>query len=118
MTARLKPAYDLLDRAVTDGAFPGGVLAVGLNDELAVHPFGHLTRDAKSPAVTADTIYDVASLTKPIVTTTAIMRLVQRRRTQSRRARRPLPAGMGRCGEVRSRSFLARARHRKNAPAA
>ena len=77
MSARLQPAYDLLDRAVSDGAFPGGVLAVGLNDELALHPFGHLTRDAKSPAVTADTIYDVASLTKPIVTTTAIMRLVQ-----------------------------------------
>jgi beta-glucosidase-like glycosyl hydrolase/CubicO group peptidase (beta-lactamase class C family) len=77
MSAHLQPAYDLLDRAVSDGAFPGGVLAVGLNDELAVHPFGHLTRDAKSPAVTADTIYDVASLTKPFVTTTAIMRLVQ-----------------------------------------
>ncbi len=75
---RLKPAYDLLDRAVADGAFPGGVLAVGWNNELAVHPFGKLTRDPKSPAVTADTIYDVASLTKPIVTTTAIMSLVQR----------------------------------------
>ncbi|HWF37417.1 MAG TPA: glycoside hydrolase family 3 N-terminal domain-containing protein [Candidatus Acidoferrales bacterium] len=77
ISARLQPTYDLLDRAVTDGAFPGGVLAVGLNDQLAIHPFGHLTRDAKSPAVTPDTIYDVASLTKPIVTTTAIMRLVQ-----------------------------------------
>ncbi len=77
-TNRLKPAYDLLGRATADGAFPGGVLAVGWNDELAVHPFGHLSRDAKSPAVTADTIYDLASLTKPIVTTTAIMRLVQR----------------------------------------
>jgi beta-N-acetylhexosaminidase len=77
MENRLKPAYELLDRAVADGAFPGGVLAVGLNDELALHPFGTLTRQAKSPAVTADTIYDVASLTKPIVTTTALMRLVQ-----------------------------------------
>jgi CubicO group peptidase (beta-lactamase class C family) len=77
MATKLKPAYDILDRAVADNAFPGGVLAVGLNDEVAVHPFGHLTRDAKSPAVTADTIYDVASLTKVIVTTTAIMHLVQ-----------------------------------------
>ena len=78
MVKRLKPAYELLDSAVADGAFPGGVLAVGLHNELAVHPFGRLTRDAKSPAVTGDTIYDVASLTKPIVTTTAIMRLVER----------------------------------------
>ena len=48
MSARLKPAYDLLDRAVSDGAFPGGVLAVGWNDQLAMHPFGKLTRDAKA----------------------------------------------------------------------
>jgi CubicO group peptidase (beta-lactamase class C family) len=78
MSSRLKPAYELLDRAVADGAFPGGVLAVGWNGALAVHPFGRLSREAKSTAVTASTIYDVASLTKPIVTTTAIMRLVQR----------------------------------------
>src|ERR1017187_7430816 len=78
MSARLKPAYDLLDRAVSDGAFPGGVLAVGWNNEVAVHPFGRLSSDPKSPAVRADTIYDVASLTKPIVTTTAIISLVQR----------------------------------------
>jgi beta-N-acetylhexosaminidase len=78
MANHLKPAYDLLGRAVADGAFPGGVLAVGLNDQLAVYPFGRLSRDAKSPAVTADTIYDVASLTKPIVTTTAMMRLIER----------------------------------------
>jgi beta-N-acetylhexosaminidase len=77
MSDRLKPAYELLDRAVADGAFPGGVLAVGWNDQFAVHPFGTLTREAKSPAATADTIYDVASLTKPIVTTTAVMMLAQ-----------------------------------------
>jgi beta-N-acetylhexosaminidase len=79
MSDRLKPAYDLLDRAVADGAFPGGVLGVGWNDQFAVHPFGKLTREAKSPAVTADTIYDVASLTKPIVTTMSVMMLVQQR---------------------------------------
>jgi beta-N-acetylhexosaminidase len=78
MHDQLKPAYHLLDRAVADGAFPGGVLAVGWNNKLAVHPFGKFSRDPKSPAVTAGTIYDVASLTKPIVTTTAIMSLVQR----------------------------------------
>jgi beta-N-acetylhexosaminidase len=78
MSTQLKPAYDVLDRAVADGAFPGGVLAVGWNNEVAVHPFGRLSSDPKSPAVRADTIYDVASLTKPIVTTTAIMSLVQR----------------------------------------
>jgi beta-N-acetylhexosaminidase len=73
----LEPAYELLDRAVTDGTFPGGVLAVGLKGDLALHAFGKLTWKAKSPRVTAKTIYDVASLTKVIVTTTAVMMLAE-----------------------------------------
>ncbi|MGA7919855.1 MAG: glycoside hydrolase family 3 N-terminal domain-containing protein [Candidatus Acidiferrales bacterium] len=77
MMNELQPVFDLLDSSVTAGAFPGGVLAVGLRDELAVHPFGTLTRDAKSPAVKPDTIYDMASLTKVIVTATSAMILVQ-----------------------------------------
>jgi beta-glucosidase-like glycosyl hydrolase/CubicO group peptidase (beta-lactamase class C family) len=69
---KLQRAYDVLDRAVADHAFPGGVLAVGYQGELSVHPFGRQTYDAKSPAVVADTIYDAASLTKPVVTTTLV----------------------------------------------
>lgn len=80
LTAQLKPAFDLLDHAVVDDAFPGGVVAVGYNHQLAIHPFGHLTRDAKSPAVTANTMYDMASVTKVVVTTTSVMMLVQQRR--------------------------------------
>jgi beta-N-acetylhexosaminidase len=80
MISRLKPSFDLLDRAVADGAFPGGMLAVGLNDQLVLHPFGKSTREAKAGAVTADTIYDLASLTKPIVTETSVMILVQQKR--------------------------------------
>lgn len=79
-TNRLKPAFDLLDRAVADGAFPGGVLAVGLNHQLVVHPFGKISLGAKAGTVTAGTIYDLASLTKPIVTTAAAMILVQQKR--------------------------------------
>ncbi|HEV2385824.1 MAG TPA: glycoside hydrolase family 3 N-terminal domain-containing protein [Candidatus Acidoferrales bacterium] len=75
MTARLAPAFALLDRAVADRAFPGGVLAVGLDGKLAVHPFGQLTYDQKSVRVTAQTIYDVASLTKPVVTASSAMHL-------------------------------------------
>jgi beta-N-acetylhexosaminidase len=78
LCSRLKPAYALLDKAVDQGAFPGGVLAVGLENQLGVHPFGKLSAAPKAPAVIGNTIYDVASLTKPIVTTTAIMLLVQR----------------------------------------
>jgi beta-N-acetylhexosaminidase len=80
MSAQLKPAYALLDRAVAGGAFPGAVLAVGWKGQLSVHPFGRLACGSKARKVAEDSIYDVASLTKPIVTTTAVMMLVQQQR--------------------------------------
>jgi beta-N-acetylhexosaminidase len=80
ITDRLKPVYDLLDRAVADDAFPGGVVAVGWHDQVAIHPFGKLTRDAKSPKVNVDTMYDMASVTKVIVTTTAAEMLWEQKR--------------------------------------
>jgi beta-glucosidase-like glycosyl hydrolase/CubicO group peptidase (beta-lactamase class C family) len=70
--SKLQRAYDVLEQAVTDHAFPGGVLAVGYQGELIVHEFGRQTYDAKSPAVNVDTIYDAASLTKPVATATLV----------------------------------------------
>jgi beta-glucosidase-like glycosyl hydrolase/CubicO group peptidase (beta-lactamase class C family) len=77
MNAKLAPAYALLDQAVADGAFPGGVLAVGHDGQLAIHAFGRLSADADAPAVTPETIYDTASLTKPIVTATLAAMLAE-----------------------------------------
>jgi CubicO group peptidase (beta-lactamase class C family) len=75
--AKLQHAYDVLDRAVADHAFPGGVLAVGSHGELIVREFGRQTYDSKSQAVNVDTIYDAASLTKPVVTATLIAMQVE-----------------------------------------
>jgi len=86
MTEHLKPTYALLDQAVADGAFPGGVLAVGLNGQLVVHPFGKLERDGEAYDADEDSMYDVASLTKPIVTTTAVMLLAQQGRLDLNRS--------------------------------
>src|SRR5580698_8671105 len=66
MEDQLHPVFGLLDGFVTAGAFPGGVLAVGYHEQLAMYPFGSATRDAKAPKVTENTIYDLASLTKVI----------------------------------------------------
>ena len=67
-----------MEDAVADGVFPGGVLRVerpGAEDpvEIAV---GRLDRDPDSPAVTGATVYDLASLTKVIATTSLAMRAV------------------------------------------
>lgn len=80
MNDSLEPVYVLLDKAVADGAFPGGVLGVGWNGKLAVHPFGKLENEGEAYDVDEDSMYDMASLTKAMVTTTAVMMLVEEKR--------------------------------------
>src|SRR4029077_4833420 len=68
--AKLSPSCALLDRAIADRASPGGVLAGGHAGELLIHAFGRQTYGANSAKVNKTTIYDTASLTKPVVTAT------------------------------------------------
>jgi beta-N-acetylhexosaminidase len=74
---RLQPAYNVIDRALDEKAFPGATLAVGYRGKFALHSFGKLTYDTHAPNTTARTMYDVASLTKVIVTTTLVAKLVE-----------------------------------------
>ena len=67
----------IADEGLASKAFPGGVMAVG-KDSALVHlrPFGRFSYEPDAPPVKADTIYDVASLTKVVATTTMAMILV------------------------------------------
>ncbi|MGH7700498.1 MAG: serine hydrolase domain-containing protein, partial [Gemmatimonadales bacterium] len=60
------------------GAFPGAALVVGRRDTiLFARGYGRVTWSASAPPVRPDsTLYDLASLTKVIATTTALMILV------------------------------------------
>ncbi len=63
--------------AIAARAFPGGVLALGRFGSLAhLRAFGRFSYEADAAEVRPDTIYDLASLTKVIVTTTLAMMLV------------------------------------------
>jgi len=75
--ALLKPTFDVIEKAIGDRAFPGATLAVGYRGKLSVHSFGKQKYEAKSLTVTADTMYDIASLTKVVVTTTLVEKLVE-----------------------------------------
>ncbi len=67
----------LLEGFLAEKAFPGAVVAVGKDGALVhVQALGRLSYVPASVAVTADTIYDLASLTKIVVTTTMAMILV------------------------------------------
>ncbi len=77
------PIFDpiVLD-GIQRGAYPGAVLVVGRRDTiLFAKGYGRLTWSARSPTPDVDsTLWDVASLTKVIATTTALMLLVERGR--------------------------------------
>ncbi len=66
----------MLTAGVAQGVFPGAVHAVGMPDgSMRQRAFGFHQYDAHTPAVTIDTLYDWASLTK-IVCATAALRLI------------------------------------------
>ena len=75
--AQLQPAFDVVEAAIKDKAFPGATLAVGYHGKLSLHAFGKLTYDAKSPAVDLNSMYDIASLTKVVATTTIVAKLAE-----------------------------------------
>lgn len=70
-----------MQAAVDDGVFPGAVLVVRYQGTtVCVKAVGHLSTIPKGPVATAETVYDLASLTKPLATTTATLLLAQRQR--------------------------------------
>jgi CubicO group peptidase (beta-lactamase class C family)/beta-glucosidase-like glycosyl hydrolase len=69
---------DLFIPEIEKRSFPGASVAIGYRNSLVFHHgYGKFSYSAKSPAVTADTIYDLASLTKVVSTTTLAMQLFE-----------------------------------------
>jgi beta-N-acetylhexosaminidase len=75
--AQLQPAFDVIEKAIAQKAFPGATLAVGYRGKVSLRSFGKLSYDAKSSATKISTMYDIASLTKVVVTTTLVEKLVE-----------------------------------------
>jgi CubicO group peptidase (beta-lactamase class C family) len=74
-------AAELVDRAVATGLVPGAVLAAGLHsaDPALLHVAGHAQHDAAATRpMTADTVFDLASLTKVVATLPIVLRLAGR----------------------------------------
>jgi len=92
-------AAELLDAAVGAGVVPGAVLAAGLRgaEPLLLHVAGDAQRDdaARRP-MTADTVFDLASLTKVVATLPCLLHLACRGEVGlDDPARRYLPAFAG-----------------------
>jgi CubicO group peptidase (beta-lactamase class C family) len=71
--ARLKRLSDRINEGVKAGELPGAVVLIARNGKVVMHEaYGFRDKDANAPMKT-DTIFRIASMTKPIVAVSALM---------------------------------------------
>src|SRR5882724_4521739 len=77
-SANFAPIDALVQEKIDDQSVTGAVLAVG-HDGRIVHQkaFGLRATTPRPEAMTVDTVFDLASLTKVVATTPSVMRLIQ-----------------------------------------
>lgn len=77
VNANSERILQLLEEAVNDSALPGGVLLAAKDGKIFIHEaFGHHTYAKKEPTRRGD-IFDLASVTKVVATTSAVMKLYE-----------------------------------------
>ena len=75
---RFAPVDAVVKNAILQGLTPGAVVIVGHEGKVVYRKaFGSRSLDPVIEPMTVDTIFDMASLTKVMATTSAVMRLVQ-----------------------------------------
>ncbi|MEW6307308.1 MAG: serine hydrolase, partial [Verrucomicrobiota bacterium] len=76
--ADLEPIAALAEQEIHAGRIPGAVILIGNEGKIVYRrAFGHRALRPEKLPMTADTIFDLASLTKVVATTTAVMQLVE-----------------------------------------
>lgn len=75
---KLSQAFDRVADGIGAGAFPGAVAAVGsAAGTAAVRAFGHAALEPAERPMSTETIFDLASLTKVVATTPALLKLIE-----------------------------------------
>jgi uncharacterized protein YbbC (DUF1343 family)/CubicO group peptidase (beta-lactamase class C family) len=78
VSLRLGTVDSVIEQAIHEGTIPGAVLLVGHNGQVVYRrAYGNRALEPRHEVMTLDTIFDLASLTKVIATTTAVMQLVE-----------------------------------------
>ena len=76
---RLARVDDVIERAVELGQIPGAVLLVARHNKVVYRKaYGYKSLVPEKEKMTVNTVFDLASLTKPMATATAVMMLVDR----------------------------------------
>jgi CubicO group peptidase (beta-lactamase class C family) len=72
-------AFDILQRSIVQRTFPAASMAVTFRGKLvALKAFGRFTYEPDSPPVTVATVFDLASVSKAVATTSMAMNLYER----------------------------------------
>jgi uncharacterized protein YbbC (DUF1343 family)/CubicO group peptidase (beta-lactamase class C family) len=80
-SAGFAPIAQLVEQAIARRELPGAVVLVGRGDAVVYHAaFGRRAVEPSVEPMTEDTIFDLASLTKVVATTTSVMQLVEQGR--------------------------------------
>ena len=76
LDSRLAVLDPIVNDAIAQGQIPGAVLIIGHDGQVVYRKaYGNRTIEPHREAMTVDTVFDCASLTKVVATTTAIMQL-------------------------------------------
>ncbi|MBN1278035.1 MAG: serine hydrolase [Deltaproteobacteria bacterium] len=74
---KTNPVKELLEKGVSEGIFPGAVLIAAHGGEVILfEEAGYSSLKPHKNMMSRDTIFDLASLTKPLATTLGVMKLV------------------------------------------
>jgi uncharacterized protein YbbC (DUF1343 family) len=75
---RLALVAEIIEDAILEKKLPGCVVCVGRHGKIAwLEAFGNKRCQPQPEAMTTDTVFDMASITKPVATATAIMQLIE-----------------------------------------
>jgi uncharacterized protein YbbC (DUF1343 family)/CubicO group peptidase (beta-lactamase class C family) len=81
VTVHLTSVDAVIEQSIHDGNIPGAVLLVGHNGHVIYrNAYGNRALEPRREPMTLDTIFDLASLTKVVATTPAVMQLVEQGR--------------------------------------
>src|SRR5690606_14554515 len=92
LSTRLKRLGDRLNEGVKNNELPGAVVLIARNGKIVMfESYGFRDKEAKV-AMTNDTIFRIASMTKPIVTLAAMMLMEEGKLTLADRVSMYIPA--------------------------
>jgi CubicO group peptidase (beta-lactamase class C family) len=76
----MNAAFQVVHDAIESGPIPGASVALGIGFDLELACFGRVSSNADSKPVTFETVYDLASLTKVLVTVPLLLKLIEKGR--------------------------------------